>query len=61
MNARDITVDWLNFYQPRRKRLQYYDVMDSRQSFICPPEVCAAMLDSVAMFLFHFTVKLMQA
>ena len=33
-----------------KKRLQHYNVVDSRQSHICPPEVCATVLERLALY-----------
>ena len=43
-NWRGITVHWLNFHWLKKRRgLWYYNVMDSRQSLIRPPEVSARL------------------
>ena len=38
------------FINQEERGLQYYNVMDSRQSLIRPPEVCAAMLERLTLY-----------
>ena len=38
------------FINQEGRGLQYYNVMDSHQSLIRPPEVCAAMLERLTLY-----------
>ena len=48
MNARGITVDWLNFYQPRRERITA--LQSHGFALIRPPEFCATMLERLTFY-----------